>query len=232
MKRYTLLYYTRMGIVSILCVVLPLASLLSAFSAHTAEDDDAITATVTQQDEEISHVISTELSNQQITGFAEDADGYMWIATHRGLNRYNGYDFHQYYCTDDSTTLPDNQLTFVYNDSRNRLWVGSVNGVCYRTDDDRFQRVPMKANTSHNGVQIVENSKGRLFLNIIGSLLIFDEVNGSFLEEVQLGTDTYTMRLYVDDNDKLWAVSGMTIKTFDSNTMALEDSIQIGRAHV
>ncbi len=227
MKRYTLLYYIHTGIVSILCAVLPLASLLSACSAHMTEDNGVATATVTQQDEEISHVISTELSNQQITGFAEDADGYMWIATHRGLNRYNGYDFHQYYCTDDSTTLPDNQLTFVYNDSRNRLWVGSVNGVCYRTDDDRFRRVHIKDNTSHNGIQMVENSKGRLFLNIIGSFLIFDEEAGGFLEEVQLGTDSYTMRLYVDDNDKLWAVSGMTIKTFDSNTLTPEDSIPL-----
>ncbi len=229
MKRYTLLYYMRTGFVSALCIVMSLASLLSACSAHTVEENEAATVAVTQQDEEISHVISTELSNQQITGFAEDADGYMWIATHRGLNRYNGYDFYQYYCTDDSTTLPDNQLTFVYNDSRNRLWVGSVNGACYRTDDDRFRRVSINDNTSHNGIQIVENSKGRLFLNIVGSFLVFDEDKESFLEEVHIGADSYTMRLYVDDNDKLWAVSGMTIKTFDSNTLTLEDSIPIDR---
>lgn len=204
-------------------------SLILAMSGCASRDDDGV-AEADSLSVEASRAISTELSNQRVKDFAEDADGYMWIATHRGLNRYNGRDFHQYYCTDDSTSLPDNQLNFVYRDSRDRMWVGSVNGTCYYTDADNFHRVKMKGDTSRNGMQMVENSHGRLFLNLVGSFLVFNEEKDSFDIEVPLNiNDAYTMRMYIDDDDNLWTVSGISIKKFDSNTLELKDSIPIDR---
>ena len=47
------------------------------------------------------------------------------------LNKNNVHDYHQYFCTDDSLGLPDNQITHLLRDSKNRFWVGTVNGVCY-----------------------------------------------------------------------------------------------------
>lgn len=71
-----------------------------------------------------SPVIANDLSNQKVTAIAEDTQGHIWIGTFRGLNKNNVHDYHQYFCTDDSLGLPDNQITHLLRDSKNRFWVG------------------------------------------------------------------------------------------------------------
>src|SRR6185369_10636 len=51
------------------------------------------------------------LSNSFVTGIAQDARGYMWIATAAGLNRFNGSNFVQFHSSDDSLSLPQESLT-------------------------------------------------------------------------------------------------------------------------
>ena len=74
-------------------------------------------------------VITNDLSNQKVTAFAEDAQGHIWIGTSRGVNKYNVHEYHQYYCTDDSLDIPDNQINDLFRDSQGRLWVVTVNGT-------------------------------------------------------------------------------------------------------
>jgi hypothetical protein len=40
--------------------------------------------------------VSTEISNQHVTAFAEDSHGQIWIGTARGLNKYVGNTYYQY----------------------------------------------------------------------------------------------------------------------------------------
>ena len=62
------------------------------------------------KDEEHGLVVAQELSNSRVQAIAEDAAGQLWIATFRGLNRYDGHEYHQYFCTEDSLGLPDNNV--------------------------------------------------------------------------------------------------------------------------
>ena len=48
------------------------------------------------KDEEHSLVLAQELSNSRVQCIAEDASGQLWIGTFRGLNRYDGHEYHQY----------------------------------------------------------------------------------------------------------------------------------------
>lgn len=73
---------------------------------------------------------SNEISNLNIKAFCQDSLGYMWIATPRGLNRYNGYEFVQYFHDkNDSTSLSSDFILSVYLDSFHRLWIGTAAGV-------------------------------------------------------------------------------------------------------
>lgn len=78
-----------------------------------------------------SPVITNDLSNQKVTAFAEDAQGHIWIGTSRGVNKYNVHEYHQYYCTDDSLDIPDNQINDLFRDSQGRLWVVTVMEPAY-----------------------------------------------------------------------------------------------------
>lgn len=57
-----------------------------------------------------SMVISDRISNLRVNSFAEDKYGHIWMGTQRGLDRFNGLEFQQFFCTDDSLGLPDNQI--------------------------------------------------------------------------------------------------------------------------
>lgn len=107
-------------------------------------------------------LLSNHISNEQINGFMEDRFGQMWISTFRGLNKYDGNTFHQYYCTDDSIGLPDNNVKYCYRDSRGQLWVSTVNGLCRYNGNDGFTRVRMNVKNKYV-LYMLESRDHRLF---------------------------------------------------------------------
>ncbi len=96
------------------------------------------------KDEEHALVVAQELSNSRVQAIEEDATGQLWIATFRGLNRYDGHAYNQYFSTGDTLGLPDNNVQSLLCDKRGRLWVATVNGVCRYTRQDNFERIPMQ----------------------------------------------------------------------------------------
>ena len=124
-------------------------------------------------------IIADDISNQKVTSFAEDAKGHIWIGTFRGLNRYNVHEFQQHFCTSDPSTLPDNQVQCLHKDSRDRLWVSTVNGMALYTEQDDFIRIPMET-MSRNSAQILEDADGGIYINTMIELAKYDELSGSF----------------------------------------------------
>lgn len=71
---------------------------------------------------------STKISNAYVTSLAEDEDGFLWIGTQKGLNRYNGSTYRIYYHQDSLSLSSDNILS-LYADTQRRLWVGTDMGI-------------------------------------------------------------------------------------------------------
>lgn len=123
---------------------------------------------------EKSLVLSEHISNQKVKSICEDRYGQIWIGTFRGLNKYDGNQYHQYYCVDDSLGLPDNNITDIYRDSHNRLWVATVNGVCLYQTNGNFKRVSINS-ANKNIEKILEDKEGRIFFLTITDLYQYDE---------------------------------------------------------
>ena len=117
-------------------------------------------------------VIDERLSNQRVNAFAEDGDGHIWIGTFRGLDKYTVHDYHQYFATGDSLGLPDNQVTALYCSNAGKLWVSTMNGVAYRTEDGRFHRVPCAGNGNFS--TILETRDGQILFSDLNSLQRYD----------------------------------------------------------
>jgi len=76
--------------------------------------------------------LSTEngLSQNGVTAFVQDSEGLIWIGTQEGLNRYDGYDFTNFYHRiDDPKSLSHDQVRALLSDSSGRLWVGTDAGL-------------------------------------------------------------------------------------------------------
>ncbi|NLZ18827.1 MAG: response regulator [Bacteroidales bacterium] len=72
--------------------------------------------------------VSSERSNPTITALVQDEDGYLWIGTRRGLNRYNGSTY-KIYSMADSTGLSSDRIFSLCPDTEGRLWVGTESGL-------------------------------------------------------------------------------------------------------
>lgn len=69
------------------------------------------------------------MSNNHIFSLAQDSFGYIWIATERGLNRFDGSSFQQFYSDSTATSLPDDlpyDLKFI---NRNEMLVSTFSGL-------------------------------------------------------------------------------------------------------
>jgi len=74
---------------------------------------------------------STEkgLSHNQINCFLKDKQGFLWIGTADGLNRFDGYSF-KIFKNDpaDSTSLADNNITGLFEDPDGYIWISTKDG--------------------------------------------------------------------------------------------------------
>lgn len=84
------------------------------------------------------------LSNSRVTCILQDSDGFLWVGTEDGLNRFDGYEF-KVYRNDpaDSTSLAKNSILEIFEDNRGGLWVSTANGGLHRYNSnlDNFTRL-------------------------------------------------------------------------------------------
>jgi signal transduction histidine kinase/DNA-binding response OmpR family regulator/ligand-binding sensor domain-containing protein len=166
--------------------------------------------------------VSSEISNQQISAFAEDSTGHIWIGTMRGLNKFVVNEFQQYFSSENPNSLCFDQITQVFRDSRNRLWIGTRSGICRYTDRDNFERTPIDG-VSQNVVEILEDSEGRIFLNMVDQLCEYQDDRRKFTVVIPNFSqgDNWTTRCFTDRNAQLWAVSNNEIRCYETKNLKL-----------
>ncbi len=106
----------KLGILLRICV-LPLLTLLLATSAYSANG--------TAEAPFRFYTVLDGLTQSNVIDIGQDQAGYLWFATARGLNRYDGKDFDQYTIADG---LPNNSLTALHVSDTNSVWVGDARG--------------------------------------------------------------------------------------------------------
>ena len=170
--------------------------------------------------------VSTRLSNPDVTCFLQEPSGRMWIGTERGLNRYNGYDFHQFLHGTDSSTLQDNRIYDICLDGENRVWVGTEDGVAVYSEGAGFRRVPI--NSEEKAVwQILRDRKGKILLNMLEDLCVYDSLTCQF-EPAVICFDRfygYRSRCHMGPDGLLWVVAPREIRCFNTDTFENVDNI-------
>ncbi len=92
------------------------------------------------------------LSNASVTSLAQDHEGFMWIGTQEGLNKYDGYDFEVFrHHPLDSTTLTNNRIESLLVDHAGVLWIGTAEGLNrYDREHNRFIRYVHNPDDPHS----------------------------------------------------------------------------------
>lgn len=87
--------------------------------------------------------IQEGVSQSTVQSIVCDYKHSLWMGTKNGLNRYDGYEFKNYFnIPNDSTSLPGNNIFFVLEDLKKDLWIGTQLGICqYDVKGDNFKTI-------------------------------------------------------------------------------------------
>jgi len=71
------------------------------------------------------------LSHNSVRHIVQDKNGFLWLGTFSGLNRFDGYQFKSFMSsTSIINTIPNDDITALeYDEESNNLWIGTRNGL-------------------------------------------------------------------------------------------------------
>ncbi|WP_163323778.1 hybrid sensor histidine kinase/response regulator transcription factor [Draconibacterium mangrovi] len=164
--------------------------------------------------------IEKGLSNINVVSITQDNDGFMWICTKDGLNRFDANTFKVYKTSDsDSNSVCSNVLNYVYADKFDDVvWIGSekngLDAYNYRTQVfthyEHDYNNPSKNAPSANGItHIVNDENGNIwFTTYDEGVNFFDKKNQRFTNYTTdnikgLGSN-YNWCLLYDTNERIY----------------------------
>jgi len=173
------------------------------------------------------------LSEVCVNEIIQDKEGLIWIATHDGLNKYDGYSFTVYKPDASENSLHSNQIKTVYEDSKGYIWVGTAGGGL-SVFDKNTETFKTYVNDSKNDkslsfndvFSIFEDSKGRLWVGTFGGgLNLLNRETGEFKRYVYSENNPNSIggnaiRAIVEDkNNNIWlGVDGGGLSMYNENT--------------
>lgn len=94
--------------------------------------------------------IQAGLSRSTVSAILMDQEGYLWIGTANGLNKYDGYTFSVFRSSsNDQFSLSDKSIGALLEDSEKTLWIGTSDGTLhkYNRSAGNFIRIPVSSNS-------------------------------------------------------------------------------------
>lgn len=157
------------------------------------------------------------LSNRHTTAFAEDKNGYVWIGTSFGLNRYNGTYYYHYFADDNNPhALDNNYINCIYIDSKDRLWVGTMTGINLYTDKDDFKH-PVNRSLNNPVNAITERADGKITLSTQDGLIALNPETLE-MERSRSGEPfTSTLSFTTDKQGFVWTYSNSYAEIYKLN---------------
>ncbi len=173
------------------------------------------------------------LSYNWITNIYQDDQGFLWIATEEGLNRYDGHQFKFYkHNRMDPTTISRNHIDVILQDNQdpNILWISTLNGLNKfdrRTETFvRYLHDPDNPDSlSGNLISgLHQDDAGTLWVPTDGGLNTLDPATGVFTHYRHDPNDPTTLSddrmksIYVDPSGTIWLGMFEGLNTFDPGT--------------
>ncbi|MFN3755409.1 MAG: response regulator [Flavobacterium sp.] len=126
------------------------------------------------------------LSQNDVSSIIQDSEGFIWMGTYDGLNRFDGYRIENiFHNNEDNSSLSSNRIQCLYEDNQKRLWIGTDGyGLnYYNLIDGKIKRVLLPVNYRIVN-DIKQNSQGEILLATTQGLVKVLEKNKTFVAEI------------------------------------------------
>lgn len=157
------------------------------------------------------------LSNNTVSGILQDCDGFIWISTENGLNKFEGDKFRTYYLSHNEEFESYNSFfNCILEVDEKQIWIGTDNGIFIL---DKLTEKIERFVSQVNGVAIASNINNMVFDNQ-NNIWISTYGQGIFKYETQnkrlfqyrivYGAEStkvfdYINHIYADSKNNVWA---------------------------
>lgn len=152
--------------------------------------------------------INSGLSLNTVTSLFQDHQGFIWIGTKNGLNRFDGYDFKTYHRDESKGSLSNSIINYIAEDHHKQLWLATDKGISiYNPFTDTFTdfqaRTESGENISEATYKIFIDDREHIWIYTVKGIYLYSlhkkrlkKLNSLFSRYTNLPIST----LYVDKN--------------------------------
>ncbi|MGL5752784.1 MAG: ligand-binding sensor domain-containing protein, partial [Paraclostridium sp.] len=127
--------------------------------------------------------IESGINQGTIEAIFQDEEGYIWLGSNDGLNRYNGYEFKLYNYNEDENSISNNYISDITQDKNGNIWVSTVKGINKIDLDTGEIKNYTKENkdiVNDNVTEIVCTKNNDIIVGTKEGIYIYDELKDSF----------------------------------------------------
>ena len=167
-----------------------------------------------------------QLSDNRFHTICEDQSGFIWIGTENGLNRYDGYNYNQFFHDDsDSLSLMSNYIRSLYIDMEGTLWIGTNRGLQYlKPSEKSFHTVQFPRGRTPYIQKISQFKDGKIWIAAQGNGVYWVdpknpvEVNSAVSVNTYSDTQTIFRTLLEDQDGTIWLGTHNGVLLYDPKT--------------
>lgn len=163
----------------------------------------------------IHYQVENGLSNNSVLCSLQDQQGFLWLGTKDGLNRFDGYSFKVFrYDPGHPGSIGSNVVLQLYEDSKGTLWIGADKGL-YKYDPTTESFHLLQGTAGREIRSILEDARGNLWF-ISDNTLYKQQKNTGKLQPFSGPQYFFANTLCNSPDGSLWVATGNgTIEKFD-----------------
>ncbi|NQU34840.1 MAG: hypothetical protein HQ521_16560, partial [Bacteroidetes bacterium] len=167
------------------------------------------------------------LPTNELVEIYQTTDGYLWISSHEGLIRFDGFKF-EIYNTENTGIFPNNSFHSFSEDKDSTLWISSINGYFTYKNGNFAKSSPELENIANLKKEtrdwLLMKNKETFFLD--ENTLHFPKLDTS-IANIQLNAiiKDQSNNFYFGTSKGLFQLSDKEIKCFNKNTGLANDFI-------
>ena len=182
---------------------------------------------------------SDRFSSSLISTICQDRQGFIWVGTDYGLNRFDGYRFTTFLHDDaDPTSLSVNVVVKLFCDRDGRLWVGTNRGLDrYDAASHSFIHYRFPNGWTPRVSTILQRQDGTLLVGTSGYGAFAVTKDDKLKQYTDPNNDQYFNKFLEDSHQRLWKAgfdntitmfTGSKTQTFQSDMGSPQEFIQFG----
>ncbi|MDN3583053.1 hybrid sensor histidine kinase/response regulator transcription factor [Mucilaginibacter flavus] len=161
------------------------------------------------------------LSHTDANDIAQDKQGYIWVATFFGLDRFDGYTIKKYY--NSNTPLNNafkNRIRCIYPDDEGNIWLGTEDGLQYFDPRlEKYTDFDEAGNKYAPMLQKIYKPAGNLLYGFTGDRVIVYLIKGHTItiQKLRVPQGLSFSDMVTDKNGLIYLTSNKGLWTLDKN---------------